>query len=149
MNQERMPSQDIIRPLVRANSHDDDEVVARCAKFSERRWKWKWSWKDCSNNYFVMHVCFQTMLVLLHEQHSSWVAFTARLKIDFQFSIPNSAVCPDPGVPAKGRRLDDDFMDGKTVRFVCNRNHDLLGNRTIKCIGGAWSANPPECKGKK
>ena len=59
----------------------------------------------------------------------------------------NTAVCPDPGVPDHGRRLDNDFRDGKSVTFECNNNHDLLGNKTIQCNGGAWSGDPPKCKG--
>ncbi|XP_078348020.1 uncharacterized protein LOC144633100 [Oculina patagonica] len=58
------------------------------------------------------------------------------------------AVCPDPGVPANGQRLHSNFQDGKTVMFSCNRDHDLVGNETIRCNGGVWSSDAPECKGR-
>ena len=60
----------------------------------------------------------------------------------------NSALCPDPGTPEHGRRLNNDFQDGKLVSFECNRNYDLLGSKTITCNGGVWSDNTPQCKGK-
>ncbi len=61
--------------------------------------------------------------------------------------LVNTAVCPDPGVPANGQRLHSNFQDGKTVTFSCNRDHDLVGNETIRCNGGVWSSDAPECKG--
>ena len=59
----------------------------------------------------------------------------------------NTAVCPDPGEPSKGKRLDSNFQEGKTVTFECNKNHDLVGNDKIRCKGGAWSGDVPKCKG--
>ena len=56
-------------------------------------------------------------------------------------------MCPDPGVPAHGKRLNNDFRDGKLVAFECNHNYDLLGSKTITCNGGVWSGNTPQCKG--
>ena len=56
-------------------------------------------------------------------------------------------MCPALGVPVNGRRLGGDFRDGKTVTFKCDGNYDLLGNTTIQCNGGAWSGDPPKCKG--
>ena len=65
----------------------------------------------------------------------------------FHLLLFNTAVCPDPGEPSKGKRLNDDFQEGKTVTFECNRNHDLVGNDTIRCEGGVWSGGLPKCKG--
>ena len=56
-------------------------------------------------------------------------------------------MCKDPGNPRKGKRLDKDFHDGSTVSFKCNADHDLIGNKTIRCEGGVWSGEVPICKG--
>lgn len=57
-------------------------------------------------------------------------------------------MCPDPGKPTHGRRLDDDFQDGRTIAFECSPNYSLMGNKTITCNGGVWNSKPPVCKGK-
>ncbi|XP_044173272.1 uncharacterized protein LOC114977789 [Acropora millepora] len=56
------------------------------------------------------------------------------------------ATCLNPGEPAHGRRLSDDFQDGRTVAFECDDGFDLFGNKAIQCIGGVWNASIPECK---
>ena len=66
----------------------------------------------------------------------------------FEFLVFNTAVCRDPGVPSKGKRLDNNFQEGRTVTFKCNINHDLVGNDTIQCEDGIWSGEVPKCKGK-
>ena len=65
----------------------------------------------------------------------------------FEFLLFNTAVCPDPGVPSKGKRLDNNFQEGKTVTFKCIKDHDLVGNDTIQCKGGIWSGEVPKCRG--
>ena len=70
-----------------------------------------------------------------------------RTHINFWLFYYNPAVCPDPGAPAHGKRLNDDFRDGKLVAFECNHNYDLWGSKTITCNGGVWSGNTPQCKG--
>ena len=55
-------------------------------------------------------------------------------------------MCPDPGEPSKGKRLSENFQEGQTVTFKCNRDHDLVGNDTIRCQGGMWSGDVPRCK---
>ena len=60
----------------------------------------------------------------------------------------NAAACPDPGVPSNGKRLGNNFQEGETVLFKCNRNHSLVGNATIQCgEGGIWSGKVPKCRG--
>ncbi|XP_078348103.1 sushi, von Willebrand factor type A, EGF and pentraxin domain-containing protein 1-like isoform X1 [Oculina patagonica] len=95
-------------------------------------------------------------------KHNSWVTFVCNpnYQLDgkkqiqckdgtWSGSVPNCiAVCPDPGIPDNGNRLDDNFQDGKTVTFRCNRNYDLKGNDTIWCKGGVWSSDAPECRGR-
>lgn len=56
-------------------------------------------------------------------------------------------MCPDPGVPSNGKRLDNKFQEGKRVTFKCNRDHDLVGNDTIRCEGGMWIGELPKCRG--
>ncbi|XP_067016844.1 CUB and sushi domain-containing protein 1-like isoform X2 [Acropora muricata] len=58
----------------------------------------------------------------------------------------NIATCSNPGEPAHGRRLSNDFQDGRTVAFKCDGGFDLFGNKAILCSGGSWNASIPECK---
>ncbi|XP_015754423.1 PREDICTED: sushi, von Willebrand factor type A, EGF and pentraxin domain-containing protein 1-like [Acropora digitifera] len=58
------------------------------------------------------------------------------------------AACSNPGEPAHGRRLSNDFQDGSTVVFECDDGFDLFGNKAILCRGGSWNASIPECKGQ-
>ena len=61
--------------------------------------------------------------------------------------IFNAVVCPDPGVPTNGKRLNNNFREGETVIFGCNRDYDLVGNDAIRCEGGMWSGEVPKCRG--
>ncbi|KAK2566876.1 CUB and sushi domain-containing protein 1 [Acropora cervicornis] len=56
------------------------------------------------------------------------------------------ATCPNPAKPAHGRRLSNDFQDGRTVAFECDEGFNLFGNKAILCSGGSWNASMPECK---
>ena len=80
--------------------------------------------------------------VSIHQEESflSW-------KLDFSFNSVNIATCSNPGEPAHGRRLSNDFQDGRTVAFECDGGFDLFGNKAILCSGGSWNASIPECKG--
>ena len=62
---------------------------------------------------------------------------------DFDFAAP----CPDPGVPYQGNTIDQDFRDGRTVRFTCPINYVMEGVAAIKCTDGQWNNNNPSCKG--
>ena len=59
----------------------------------------------------------------------------------------NTAVCPDPGEPLKGKRYGSNFKNGSTITFTCNIDHELIGNNTIRCEDGVWSGSVPICKG--
>ncbi|XP_068726391.1 sushi, von Willebrand factor type A, EGF and pentraxin domain-containing protein 1-like [Montipora capricornis] len=58
------------------------------------------------------------------------------------------AACPSLGELTHGRRWGDDFKDGETVTFGCNKGYDLFGTETIQCNGGSWNGSIPECKGQ-
>ena len=58
-----------------------------------------------------------------------------------------TVLCPSPSAPARGKRLGNNFQDGRSVTFECDKGFDLFGSKTIKCIGGLWNANIPDCKG--
>lgn len=55
--------------------------------------------------------------------------------------------CGDPGTPANGRRIGDDFSIGATVLFHCNDDFDLVGDKFRVCLdNGAWTGAQPICK---
>ena len=59
----------------------------------------------------------------------------------------NTAVCPDPGKPLKGKRHGNNFKNGSIITFTCNSDHELIGNNTMRCEDGVWSCSVPLCKG--
>ncbi|CAH3175599.1 unnamed protein product [Porites lobata] len=62
-------------------------------------------------------------------------------------SIPRCfAICPDPGVPANGSRIGNDFLDGQTVAFRCDQGHTLIGSQVLQCVAGKWNGVSPKCK---
>ena len=40
------------------------------------------------------------------------------------------------------------FIDGDEVRFSCDRNYDLFGSATLRCVGKKWNFKDPVCKGE-
>lgn len=40
------------------------------------------------------------------------------------------------------------FFDGDVVTFTCPKNHDLVGDATLSCVGKAWNSSVPKCKGE-
>ncbi|CAH3021429.1 unnamed protein product, partial [Porites evermanni] len=62
-------------------------------------------------------------------------------------SVPRCiAICPDPGVPANGSRIGNDFLDGQTVAFRCDQGHTLIGSQVLQCVAGKWNGVSPKCK---
>ncbi|KAM7451141.1 hypothetical protein ABFA07_001207 [Porites harrisoni] len=62
-------------------------------------------------------------------------------------SVPRCfAICPDPGVPANGTRIGNDFLDGQTVAFRCDQGHTLIGSQVLQCVAGKWNGVSPKCK---
>ena len=54
--------------------------------------------------------------------------------------------CEDPGVPANGRRVFDDFSNGSRVYFVCNDGHEIKGPNVLFCQENAtWDGLTPNC----
>ncbi|XP_065179367.1 sushi, von Willebrand factor type A, EGF and pentraxin domain-containing protein 1-like [Sycon ciliatum] len=54
--------------------------------------------------------------------------------------------CTDPGMPANGARIGDDFNAGSMVSFTCDRGYMLQGSPTIDCLmTGRWSDPVPVC----
>ena len=68
------------------------------------------------------------------------------IKLVFE-NITHAAPCADPGSPSNGKRDGSDFGHDKTVTFQCNNNYSFVGDETISCNDGVWSANLPQCKG--
>ena len=58
------------------------------------------------------------------------------------------ASCKDPGVPLNGSRTGDNFEQGETVSFSCNRGYTLIGRKVIRCHKRVWSSSLPQCKSK-
>uniref|UniRef100_A0A6I8NZE7 CUB and Sushi multiple domains 2 n=1 Tax=Ornithorhynchus anatinus TaxID=9258 RepID=A0A6I8NZE7_ORNAN len=62
-------------------------------------------------------------------------------------------VCPDPGVPERGKRLGSDFRLGSSIQFTCNEGYDLQGSKRITCMKvsdmfAAWSDHRPVCRAR-
>ncbi|KAB0386866.1 hypothetical protein FD755_001822, partial [Muntiacus reevesi] len=62
-------------------------------------------------------------------------------------------VCPDPGIPERGKRLGSDFRLGSSVQFTCNEGYDLQGSKRITCMKvsdmfAAWSDHRPVCRAR-
>ena len=68
------------------------------------------------------------------------------MKLLFE-NISHTAPCADPGLPSNGKRNGSDFGHDKTVTFQCNDNYGLVGNETVSCNDGEWSAKLPLCIG--
>ncbi|KAH0631151.1 hypothetical protein JD844_005313 [Phrynosoma platyrhinos] len=62
-------------------------------------------------------------------------------------------MCPDPGIPDRGKRIGNDFRLGSSVQFTCNEGYDLQGSKSITCkkLSGmiaAWSDQRPVCRAR-
>nr|KAF6444282.1 hypothetical protein HJG59_008581 [Molossus molossus] len=62
-------------------------------------------------------------------------------------------MCPDPGIPERGKRLGSDFRLGSSVQFTCNEGYDLQGSKRITCMKvsdmfAAWSDHRPVCRAR-
>lgn len=66
------------------------------------------------------------------------------------FSAGNSpGFCGDPGTPAHGSRLGDEFKTKSLLRFSCEMGHQLRGSAERTClVNGSWSGVQPVCEGE-
>uniref|UniRef100_A0AAZ3Q759 CUB and Sushi multiple domains 2 n=1 Tax=Oncorhynchus tshawytscha TaxID=74940 RepID=A0AAZ3Q759_ONCTS len=60
-------------------------------------------------------------------------------------------MCPDPGIPDRGRRKGSDFRRGTTVHFSCDEGYELQGSKSISCLRVTdsyvgWSDDRPICR---
>uniref|UniRef100_A0A8C6L3G6 CUB and Sushi multiple domains 2 n=1 Tax=Nothobranchius furzeri TaxID=105023 RepID=A0A8C6L3G6_NOTFU len=60
-------------------------------------------------------------------------------------------MCPDPGVPDRGKRKGSDFRRGATVHFSCDEGYELQGSKSITCLRVTdsyvgWSDERPICR---
>ncbi|XP_072166564.1 CUB and sushi domain-containing protein 3-like [Diadema setosum] len=56
------------------------------------------------------------------------------------------ANCENPGFPANGQALGNDYAHGAVVEFRCNDNYTMTGNSNITCFNGSWSSELPRCR---
>ena len=66
------------------------------------------------------------------------------------FSLGNSpGFCGDPGTPAHGSRLGDEYKTKSLLRFSCEMGHQLRGSAERTClVHGSWSGVQPVCEGE-
>jgi len=57
-------------------------------------------------------------------------------------------ICGRPRTPSSGRVHGNSFLDGDEVTFSCDKNYDLSGKHTLRCVGQRWDSSLPECKGE-
>ncbi|XP_059898687.1 LOW QUALITY PROTEIN: CUB and sushi domain-containing protein 1 [Gadus macrocephalus] len=60
-------------------------------------------------------------------------------------------MCPDPGIPDRGKRKGADFRRGATVHFSCDEGYELQGSKSISCLRVTdsyvgWSDDRPICR---
>lgn len=68
--------------------------------------------------------------------------------LSFPLTVIN---CGDPGVPANGIRLGNDFTYNKTVVFQCTPGYTMESDRasSLTCTKDrTWNGTKPACKGK-
>ncbi|XP_039595033.1 CUB and sushi domain-containing protein 1-like [Polypterus senegalus] len=59
----------------------------------------------------------------------------------------SAGLCSDPGIPAHGSRLGDEFRSKSLVRFSCEAGYVLKGSMERTCLlNGSWSGIPPVCE---
>lgn len=59
-------------------------------------------------------------------------------------------VCGDPGTPAHGSRLGDEFRTKSLLRFSCEVGYLLRGSPERTCLpDGSWSGLQPACEGER
>lgn len=58
--------------------------------------------------------------------------------------------CGDPGVPANGYKIGDNYWAGQVVTFACDTGYHLEGPSNRLCLqDGNWSDTMPTCETSK
>ncbi|XP_058853305.1 CUB and sushi domain-containing protein 2-like [Acipenser ruthenus] len=62
-------------------------------------------------------------------------------------------MCPDPGIPERGKRIGSDYRLGSSVQFSCDESYELQGSKSITCMRvsetyAAWSDQRPICRAR-
>ncbi|XP_075454326.1 CUB and sushi domain-containing protein 1 [Ascaphus truei] len=59
----------------------------------------------------------------------------------------STEICGDPGIPAHGSRLGNDFKIKSLLRFSCEMGYSLRGSIERTCLlNGSWSGIQPACE---
>ncbi|XP_073482747.1 CUB and sushi domain-containing protein 1 [Aquarana catesbeiana] len=59
----------------------------------------------------------------------------------------NPGTCGDPGIPAHGSRLGNEFRIKSLLRFSCEMGYTLMGSTERTCLlNGSWSGVQPTCE---
>ncbi|XP_056421690.1 CUB and sushi domain-containing protein 1 isoform X3 [Hyla sarda] len=59
----------------------------------------------------------------------------------------NPGICSDPGIPAHGSRLGNEFKTKSLLRFSCEMGYTLIGSMERTCLSnGSWSGTQPFCE---
>ena len=93
---------------------------------------------------YIVTTSFYTVLVFIVLLLSFLIFETFCL---FSTYFTNTALCPDPGEPLRGKRHGNNFRNGSVITFTCNTDHELIGKNTTRCEDGVWSGSVPLCKG--
>uniref|UniRef100_A0A8C6YHL2 CUB and Sushi multiple domains 2 n=1 Tax=Naja naja TaxID=35670 RepID=A0A8C6YHL2_NAJNA len=79
--------------------------------------------------------------------------FNAQYQVTQVGASQGHNMCPDPGIPDRGKRIGNDFRLGSSVQFTCSEGYDLQGSKSITCkkLSGmiaAWSDQRPVCRAR-
>lgn len=75
---------------------------------------------------------------------------------DSSNSDSNGQACEDPGIPANGTRVGNEFYVGRELFFACQSGFVLRGSEVLTCRYGDrdddqphWDGDLPQCVGKR
>uniref|UniRef100_A0A3Q1CLJ1 CUB and Sushi multiple domains 2 n=1 Tax=Amphiprion ocellaris TaxID=80972 RepID=A0A3Q1CLJ1_AMPOC len=77
--------------------------------------------------------------------------FSAQYQVSQMGVAQGHNMCPDPGIPDRGKRKGSDFRRGATVHFSCDEGYELQGSKSISCLRVTdsyvgWSDDRPICR---
>ncbi|XP_051775015.1 CUB and sushi domain-containing protein 1 [Erpetoichthys calabaricus] len=77
-----------------------------------------------------------------------------KISVLYQEVVAHSLnMCPDPGIPERGKRMGSDFRLGSSLQFSCDEGYELQGSKSITCMRvsetfAAWSDQRPLCRAR-